>query len=110
VNVQLTDAESGAHLWTDRLDTDPVGLASAQSEITGRLPRTINFKIVVAEGLRTEHERALQPNLRDLLIRGGPHSFGLFLRQLWKKLGGISSGRWRSMRILSPPKPHLPMS
>ena len=70
VNVQLTDAESGAHLWTDRFDTDPVDLAPAQSEITGRLARTINFKIVVAEGRRTEHEGAPQPNLRDLLIRG----------------------------------------
>ena len=52
VNIQLTDAESGAHLWTDRFDTDPVGLAQAQSEITGRLARTINFKLVEAESLR----------------------------------------------------------
>src|SRR6516165_148025 len=34
LNVQLTDAESGAHLWTDRFDTNPVDLAQAQSEIT----------------------------------------------------------------------------
>jgi len=52
VNIQLTDAESGSHLWTDRFDTDPVGLAQAQSEITGRLARTINFKLVEAESLR----------------------------------------------------------
>jgi TolB-like protein/Tfp pilus assembly protein PilF len=70
VNVQLTDAESGAHLWTDRLDTDPVGLASAQSEITGRLARTVNFKLVEAESLRIERERVFDPDPHDLLIRG----------------------------------------
>jgi len=70
VNIQLTDAESGAHLWTDRFDTDPVGLAQAQSEITGRLARTINFKLVEAESLRIERERVFDPDPHDLLIRG----------------------------------------
>jgi len=69
VNVQLTDAESGAHLWTDRFDTDPVDLAPAQSEITGRLARTINFKLVEAESLRIERERVFDPDPHDLLIR-----------------------------------------
>jgi adenylate cyclase len=70
VNVQLSDAESGAHLWTDRFDTDPVDLAQAQSEITGRLARTINFKLVEAESLRIERERVFDPDPHDLLIRG----------------------------------------
>ena len=39
VNVQLVDAESGAHLWADRFETDRRNLAEAQSEITGRLAR-----------------------------------------------------------------------
>src|SRR6516165_3285420 len=30
VNVQLTDAESGAHLWADRFDTDRAGFPEAQ--------------------------------------------------------------------------------
>jgi TolB-like protein len=70
LNVQLTDAESGAHLWADRFDTDPVGLAQAQSEITGRLARTLNVKLVEAESRRIERENALDPDPRDLLIRG----------------------------------------
>jgi adenylate cyclase len=70
VNVQLSDAEGGAHLWTDRFDTDPVDLAQAQSEITGRLARTINFKLVEAESLRIERERVFDPDPHDLLIRG----------------------------------------
>ena len=70
VNVQLNDAESGAHLSTDRFDTNPVDLAQAQSEITGRLARTINFKVLELEALRIERERARDPDPQDLLIRG----------------------------------------
>ena len=34
VNVQLIDAETGAHLWADRFDTDRAKLAETQDEIT----------------------------------------------------------------------------
>src|ERR1700719_432281 len=50
VNVQLIDAESGAHIWADRFDTDRRNLAAAQSEITGRLARTLNLELVQAVG------------------------------------------------------------
>ena len=70
LNVQLTDVESGAHLWADRFNTDPVDLAQAQNEITGRLARTINFKLVETEGLSIEREKALDPDPHDLLIHG----------------------------------------
>jgi len=70
VNVQLTDAESGAHLWANRFDTGSLDLAQAQSEITGRLARAINLKLVEAESRRIERESALDPDPHDLLIRG----------------------------------------
>ena len=70
LNVQLTGTESGAHLWADRLDTDPVDLAQTQSETTGRLARTINFKLVEAQGLSIERERAVDPHPQDQLISG----------------------------------------
>jgi adenylate cyclase len=41
VNVQLVDAESGAHLWADRFDTSRANLDQAQDEITGRLAHTL---------------------------------------------------------------------
>ena len=63
LNVQLTDAESGAHLWADRFDTDLVDFAEAQSETTGRIARAINLELVEAAGLRIERERALDPAL-----------------------------------------------
>ena len=70
LNVQLTDAASGAHLWATRFDTDPVDLAQEQSEITGRLARAINFKLVEEAGLHIDQERALEPDPDDLVIRG----------------------------------------
>ena len=41
VNVQLIDAESGAHVWADRFETDRRNLVEAQDEITGRLAQTL---------------------------------------------------------------------
>jgi TolB-like protein len=46
VNVQLTDTESGAHLWADRFDTDRESLPAAQDEIIGRLARTLMIKLM----------------------------------------------------------------
>jgi len=70
VNVQLIDAESGAHLWADRFETDLRDLVQAQSEITGRLARTLNSHLVAAAGQRLEEEKKLDPDARDLVLRG----------------------------------------
>src|SRR6267378_2495661 len=59
VNVQLVDAESGAHVWAERFETDRRNLAEAQSEITGRLARTLNLQLVHDSGRRIELERAV---------------------------------------------------
>jgi adenylate cyclase len=76
VNVQLTDTESGAHLWADRLDIDPAGVAEAQNEIVGRLARALNFKLVEAAGRRIKQEKAFDSDAQDLLIYG----WSIFLR------------------------------
>jgi adenylate cyclase len=70
VNVQLIDAESGAHLWADRFEADRRNLAEAQREIIGRLAGTLNLALVEAAGQRIEQERAIDPDARDLLVRG----------------------------------------
>ena len=70
VNVQLVDGESGAHLWAERFDTDRVNLAQAQDEITGRLARTLNLELVEASVRRSEQARAVDPDARDLVMRG----------------------------------------
>ena len=69
-NVQLVDGESGVHLWADRFDTDRANPAEAQDEITGRLARTLNLELVEASVRRSEQERAVNPDARDLVMRG----------------------------------------
>jgi len=68
--VQLTDAESGAHLWADRFDSDPANLAQTQNEILGRVARTLGRKLVEAAGLRVERQRPLDTDPQNLLIHG----------------------------------------
>jgi TolB-like protein/class 3 adenylate cyclase/Tfp pilus assembly protein PilF len=70
VNVQLIDTESGAHLWADRFDADRRDLANAQAEITVRLARSLNVKLVSAEVSRSEQRKALDPDARDFVMRG----------------------------------------
>ena len=70
VNVQLVDAESGAHLWADRFDTSRTDLDQAQDEITGRLAHTLNRELVVAAVGRIEQQHKIDPDARDLVMRG----------------------------------------
>ncbi len=79
MNAQLIDAESGAHLWADRFDTDLTNLAEAQNEITGRLAWTLNIELLSDASRRIEQENAVDPDARDLVMRGwawwyGPYS------------------------------------
>ena len=70
VNVQLIDAESGAHLWADRFETDHANLAKAQNEITGRLARTLNLELTEAVSRRVERDGLVNPDAHDFLMRG----------------------------------------
>jgi len=76
VNVQLIDAESGAHVWADRFDTDRANLPEAQNEITSRLARTLDLEIVQAAARQIGEERGVNPDARDLVMRG---------RALWSR-------------------------
>jgi tetratricopeptide (TPR) repeat protein len=73
--VQLTDVESGAHLWADRFDTDRANLAAAQDEITGRIAATLNVELVRDATRRIDQEKAADPNARDLVMRGRAFRF-----------------------------------
>jgi adenylate cyclase len=76
VNAQLIDAESGAHLWTDQFDTNRAKLAETQSEITGRLAWTLNIALLSDASRRIEHENAVDPDARDLVMRGWAWWYG----------------------------------
>jgi adenylate cyclase len=70
VNVQLVNAETGAHLWADRFDTDRLNLAEAQSEITGRLAQTLHLELLEVTARRIEQEKEVNPDARDLIMQG----------------------------------------
>jgi TolB-like protein/class 3 adenylate cyclase/cytochrome c-type biogenesis protein CcmH/NrfG len=70
VNVQLIDAESGAHLWADRFETDRTDLARAHREITGRLAWALNLELVRDVGRRIEQESRIESAAQDLVMLG----------------------------------------
>ena len=76
VNVQLVDAESAAQVWADRFETDRRNLAESESEITGRLAKTLNVELIEAAGRRIEREGTANPDAHDVYLRG----FARYLR------------------------------
>jgi TolB-like protein/DNA-binding SARP family transcriptional activator/Flp pilus assembly protein TadD len=68
VNVQLIDAESGAHLWSERFDKPLADLFDMQDEIVARLANSLNTQLVTTEARRAE--RAPNPDSMDLYFQG----------------------------------------
>lgn len=68
VNVQLVDAETGAHLWADRFDKPISDLFEMQDEIVSRLANALNAQLIAAEARRAE--RSLHPSALDLYFQG----------------------------------------
>jgi TolB-like protein len=102
VNVQLIDAESGAHLWADRFDTDGAKLADTQNEITGRLARTLNIALLQTAHRRIEREGTADADARDLVMRGWARFDRGDPNQ--RKVSCFSSARWRWMHDPFPPE------
>ena len=68
VNVQLIDAETGAHLWAERFDKPVADLFDMQDEIVARLASQLGTQLIAAEARRAE--LALHPNSMDLYFQG----------------------------------------
>jgi len=68
VNVQLIDAETGAHLWAERFDRPVADLFDMQDEIVARLANQLGAQLIAAEARRAE--RAPNPDSMDLYFQG----------------------------------------
>jgi TolB-like protein/class 3 adenylate cyclase len=68
VNVQLTDAETGNHLWAERFDKPLADLFDMQDEIVARLAGALNVHLIAAEARRAE--QAPNPDSMDLYFQG----------------------------------------
>src|SRR5213078_3617893 len=49
INVQLVDAETGAHLWAERFDRETTDLPVMENDIVGRVARAVRSQIVVTD-------------------------------------------------------------
>jgi len=68
VNVQLIEAETGAHLWAERFDKPVADLFDMQDEIVARLANELRAEIVTVEARRAA--RAANPDSLDFWLRG----------------------------------------
>src|SRR5271166_5723143 len=68
VNVQLIEAETGAHLWAERFDKAVANLFDMQDEIVSRLTNQIGAELVSVEARRAE--RTPNPDSVDFWFRG----------------------------------------
>jgi TolB-like protein len=68
VNVQLIDAQSGAHLWAERFDKTLAHLFDTQDEIVARLASQLGAQLIAAEARRAG--KAPHPDSMDLYFQG----------------------------------------
>ncbi len=70
VNAQLISTETGAHVWADQFQGERSNLGKLQLEVVARLANSLGVELLNAEALRSERERADNPNAVDLTLRG----------------------------------------
>ncbi len=68
INVQLVEAETGAHIWAERFDKPVTDLFEMQDEIVARLAAATNAQLVAAEARRAE--RSANPDSMELCFQG----------------------------------------
>ena len=68
VNVQLIDAETGAHLWAERFDKPVADLFDMQDEVVARLANQLGAQFIAAEARRAD--QAPHPDSMDLWFQG----------------------------------------
>jgi TolB-like protein/tetratricopeptide (TPR) repeat protein len=106
ITVQLIEAETDAHLWAERFDSDAVDLFALQNEITARIGNTLGLELIGAEAARPTAD----PDALDYLLRGraarakGPsgitEAIGLFERVLALDPGSVAAGSQLAMALM----------
>jgi TolB-like protein len=68
VNVQLIDADSGAHLWAERFDKPVTELFDMQDEIVARLASQLGAQLIAVEARHAE--QTPHPDSMDFYFQG----------------------------------------
>jgi adenylate cyclase len=69
VTAQLIDAETGAHLWADQIDSNRADLLAMQDEIVTRLSRAMQMQLVEVDAARVARARPDNADAEDLAMR-----------------------------------------
>jgi adenylate cyclase len=99
INAQLVDAETDAHLWAERFDSDTVDLFTLQDEITSRISVALGSELFIAAAAQpTEHPDALDYIFRARAPLSKPptrdnyaEAIGLFERALALDPGSVEA-------------------
>ncbi len=83
VNVQLTSAETGAQLWSDRFDEQITDLAAGQEQVVARMHGGLGVSMVDIESVRSMRDRPTNPDAFDLILRA--RALGYLLPSLQRK-------------------------
>jgi len=69
VNVQLIDADTGAHLWADQFDAERTDLFEMRDEIVTRLSRALEIRLIEADAARVARTQPGDPDAEQLAMR-----------------------------------------
>jgi adenylate cyclase len=68
VNAQLIDAETGAHVWSDRFEQDIADLFKLQDQVVAQLANSLGWALTKAEAEKAAG--SANPDAIDLTLRG----------------------------------------
>jgi hypothetical protein len=69
LNVQLIDAETGAHLWADRFDASRADLLAMQDEIVQRLSGPLELRLTDVDAARVARTPPGNRDAQDLALQ-----------------------------------------
>lgn len=70
LNIRLTDVESGAHLWAERLEVGHIDAVDTRDEGIGRVVRAVSMKLIADVNRRIEGIPPQDWTPYDLVMRG----------------------------------------
>lgn len=69
VNVQIVSTDTGAILWSHRVDEPHDNLASGRIELVGRIGAALGIRLVDIEASRSLRDRPTRPDAFDLVLQ-----------------------------------------
>lgn len=70
ITAQLIDGRSGGHLWAERYDRGLADIFAVQDDVTERIVRSLEVKLIEGEGTRSSRVETDNPEAYDCVLRG----------------------------------------